>query len=225
MPTQEAVRPRRGELRVYEPHRAGLPKFGPYFSDLRHRLPFAAEFSRSGIRAAHTHTVFGQLWLVLNPLLMALVYYLLVAIISNSGGGVDRLAHIVCGLFVFQLVAGGLQQTAFQVGGVLGTSVLGTILSTRVGHVLVDRLTGAGVPAPAAHRLLVAEDYVAQGVAPVPAGTPGPVAHAITTGCHLAFMDGFQTSMTVAAIVALVAATSALLVRRGRSPVDGPAVI
>ncbi len=122
-------------------------------------------------------------------------------------------------------VAGGLQQTAFQVGGVLGTSVLGTILSTRVGHVLVDRLTGAGVPAPAAHRLLVAEDYVAQGVAPVPAGTPGPVAHAITTGCHLAFMDGFQTSMTVAAIVALVAATSALLVRRGRSPVDGPAVI
>lgn len=117
MPTQEAVRPRRGELRVYEPHRAGLPKFGPYFSDLRHRLPFAAEFSRSGIRAAHTQTVFGQLWLVLNPLLMALVYYLLVAIISNSGGGVDRLAHIVCGLFVFQLVAGGLQQGATSVTG------------------------------------------------------------------------------------------------------------
>ncbi len=117
MPTQEAVRPRRGELRVYEPHRAGLPKFGPYFSDLRHRLPFAAEFSRSGIRAAHTQTVFGQLWLVLNPLLMALVYYLLVAIISKNGGGVDRLAHIVCGLFVFQLVAGGLQQGATSVTG------------------------------------------------------------------------------------------------------------
>ncbi|GEA83519.1 transport permease protein [Cellulomonas gelida] len=111
------MRPRRGELRVYEPHRAGLPKFGPYFSDLRHRLPFAAEFSRSGIRAAHTQTVFGQLWLVLNPLLMALVYYLLVAILSSNGGGVDRLAHIVCGLFVFQLVAGGLQQGATSVTG------------------------------------------------------------------------------------------------------------
>ena len=116
MPTQEDVRPRRAELRVYEPHRAGLPKFGPYFNDLRHRLPFAAEFSRSGIRAAHTQTVFGQLWLVLNPLLMALVYYLLVAILSNSGG-IDRLAHIVCGLFVFQLVAGGLQQGATSVTG------------------------------------------------------------------------------------------------------------
>ncbi len=69
-------------------------------------------------------------------------------------------------------VAGGLQQTAFQIGGVLGTSVLGTILSTRVGDVLVDRLTGAGLPAPAAHGLEGAKSYVAQGVAPVPAGTP-----------------------------------------------------
>ena len=117
MPTQDDVRVRSAELRVYEPHRAGLPKFGPYFRDLRHRLPFAAEFSRSGIRAAHTQTVFGQLWLVLNPLLMALVYYLLVSILNRNGGGIDRLAHIVCGLFVFQLVSGGLQQGATSVTG------------------------------------------------------------------------------------------------------------
>lgn len=118
-------------------------------------------------------------------------------------------------------VAGGLQQTAFQVGGVLGTSVLGTILSARVGDVLLNRLTGAGLPAPAAHGLEGAKSYIAQGVAPVPPGTSAPTARAITTGSHLAFMDGFQTSMTVAAVVALLATVAALPIRRGRSSVEG----
>jgi EmrB/QacA subfamily drug resistance transporter len=122
-------------------------------------------------------------------------------------------------------VAGGLQQTAFQIGGVLGTSVLGTILSTRVGDVLMDRLTGAGLPTPAAQGLTGAKDYIAQGVAPVPPGTSAPVAHAITTGSHLAFMDGFQTSMAVAAVVALAAAAAALLVRRGENAVEGTVAI
>ena len=122
-------------------------------------------------------------------------------------------------------VAGGLQQTAAQVGGVLGTSVLGVLLSTRVGDVLFGRLTGAGVPAPAAHRLEGAGGLVSQGVAPVPPGTPDGAAEAITTGSHLAFMDGFQTSLSVASAVALAAVLAALLVRRGGTPVDGAAAL
>jgi EmrB/QacA subfamily drug resistance transporter len=118
-------------------------------------------------------------------------------------------------------VAGGLQQTASQIGGVLGTSVLGTILSTKVGNVLVNRLTGAGLPVPLAHQLSGSKDYVAQGVAPVPAGTPGATARAIATGSHLAFMDGFQSALTVASVVALVAAFVALLVRRGAASTSG----
>ncbi len=118
-------------------------------------------------------------------------------------------------------VAGGLQQTAFQIGGVLGTSVLGTILSARVSDVLVGRLTGAGLPVPIADKLTGAKEYISQGVAPVPAGTPGPIARAITNGSHLAFMDGFQTSMAVASAVALVAAGAALLVRRGENSTEG----
>jgi EmrB/QacA subfamily drug resistance transporter len=122
-------------------------------------------------------------------------------------------------------VAGGLQQTAAQIGGVLGTSVLGTILSTRVGDVLYGRLTDAGVPGPAAEQLEGAGGLVSQGVAPVPPGTPGAAADAITTGSHLAFMDGFQSSLTVAGAVALVAVLAALLVRRGQSPVEGGAAL
>jgi EmrB/QacA subfamily drug resistance transporter len=115
-------------------------------------------------------------------------------------------------------VAGGLQQTALQLGGVLGTAVLGTILSSRVGDVLFGRLTEAGLPGPAANQLLGTKDFVAQGVAPVPPGADPQVADAITAGSHLAFMDGFQTSLAVAAAVAALAALAALLVRRGQSP-------
>lgn len=104
------------DLQVYEPHRAGLPAFKPYFRDLFARLEFAAQFSKSGIKAAHSQTVFGQLWLVLNPLLLALVYYILVAIIANRGG-LDFLAHITGGLFVFFFISGCITGGAGSVTG------------------------------------------------------------------------------------------------------------
>lgn len=102
------------ELQVYQPHRAGLPRFGPYFRSLVARLEFAAEFSRSGIKAANTKTVFGQLWLVLNPLLLACVYYILVAILSGRGG-MDYLAHLVGGLFLFYFLSGSMGSGARSV--------------------------------------------------------------------------------------------------------------
>ena len=110
-------------------------------------------------------------------------------------------------------VAGGLQSAAVQLGGVLGTTILGSVVSSRVGSVLVDRLTGAGVPGPVAARLAGAEDLVAQGVAPVPPGMPGPLTAAIADGSHSAFMAGLHTSMVVAASAAAVGAVLALFVR------------
>lgn len=104
------------ELQVYEPHRAGLPAMRPYFRDLWARLPFAAQFSRSGIKAAHTETVFGQLWLALNPLLLALVYFVLVNILGG-GGGMERLAHIAGGIFVFFFFSGSVASGAGSVTG------------------------------------------------------------------------------------------------------------
>jgi EmrB/QacA subfamily drug resistance transporter len=114
-------------------------------------------------------------------------------------------------------VAGGLQQTGMQLGGVLGTTIFGTVMATEVGDVLFGKLTGAGLPPVIARQFDTAKEYVAQGVAPVPAGTPAPIAHAITTGSHLAFMSGFTTSLVIGSIVALVAAIGALGVRRGEN--------
>ena len=104
------------ELHIYEPHRASLPKIVPYFRDLWARRAFAAEFSKSGIRAANTQTVFGQLWLILNPLLLALVYYVLVNILSNRGG-MDYLAHLTGGLFLYFFVTGSMTSGAASVTG------------------------------------------------------------------------------------------------------------
>jgi teichoic acid transport system permease protein len=45
--------------------------------------------------------VFGQLWLILNPLLLALVYFMLVLILGRGRGQHDYLPHIMAGLFLY----------------------------------------------------------------------------------------------------------------------------
>ena len=112
-------------------------------------------------------------------------------------------------------VAGGLQSTAVQLGGVLGTTILGSVLSSRVGSVLVDQLTGADTPGPVAAKLSAAKELVAQGVSPTMPGMPAPLVHAVAQGSHGAFMIGLHASMIVAAIAAVGGAVLAMFVRRG----------
>jgi ABC-type polysaccharide/polyol phosphate export permease len=104
------------DFHVYEPHRVGLPRLTPYITELWRRREFAAELSRSGMRAAHSNTFFGQIWLVLNPLLLALVYYVLVSILAGVGG-LEYLVHLVAGLFAFYFVSGCVSTGAASVIG------------------------------------------------------------------------------------------------------------
>jgi teichoic acid transport system permease protein len=97
-----------GEHHVYEPHRIGLPKLRPYVRELWRRRSFATELAHTKMDAANTETVLGQLWLILNPLLLAFVYYLLVTVINPGKGGIDYLAHITAGLFAFYFVSTSL---------------------------------------------------------------------------------------------------------------------
>jgi len=107
-------------VHVYEPHKVGLPALRPYFKALWQRREFAAEMSRTNIRGAHTNTFFGQVWLVLNPLLLALVYYLLTDIIAGGSTKVDaglRFAHMCGGLFAFYYFSGAMTAGAASVVG------------------------------------------------------------------------------------------------------------
>jgi teichoic acid transport system permease protein len=121
-----------GQRHVYEPHRVGLPPLRPYVRELWRRREFAAELSRTELRAQHYNTVFGQLWLVLNPLLLACVYFVLVDIIRQRTGGIDFFAHLMAALFVFYFVSDAVRQAVRSVtsGGrlILNTAFPRTLL-------------------------------------------------------------------------------------------------
>jgi ABC-type polysaccharide/polyol phosphate export permease len=104
-----------GEHHVYEPHRIGLPPLRPYLRTLLERREFAYELSWTNLRAQHFNTVFGQFWLVINPLLLALIYFVLVDILRRSSRGTDFFAHLMAGLFAFTMVNQAVTQGAKSV--------------------------------------------------------------------------------------------------------------
>jgi teichoic acid transport system permease protein len=118
------------EYQVYEPHRVGLPPLVPYISELLRRREFAAELSRSGMRAASTRTFFGQIWLVINPLLLAGVYYVFVNILSKRADGAAFWAHLVAGIFAFYYVSGCITSGAQSVTG--GGSLIANMAFPRL---------------------------------------------------------------------------------------------
>jgi ABC-type polysaccharide/polyol phosphate export permease len=125
------------EHHVYEPHRVGLPRLGPYVRELWRRREFAYELSRTSLRAQHFNTVFGQLWLILNPLLLACVYFVLVDILRARTGGIEFFAHLMAALFAYYFVTDAIRQAVKSV-----TSGGRLILNTAFPRVL---LPGASV--------------------------------------------------------------------------------
>lgn len=98
----------------YGPHRAGLPPLVPYFKELWARRAFATEMSRATMRGAHVDTFFGRAWLVINPLMLAGVYYLLVTVIRGNHDP-TVFTHLALGLFAFNLVGTSVSSGATSV--------------------------------------------------------------------------------------------------------------
>jgi teichoic acid transport system permease protein len=115
-PTRESETEFEPVYHRYGPHRAGLPPLVPYFRELWLRRGFATEMSRATMRSANTSTFFGQAWLVLNPLLLAGVYYLLVTIIRGQHDP-TFFTHLALGLFAFNLVSTSITSGATSVTG------------------------------------------------------------------------------------------------------------
>ncbi|MFZ4296769.1 MFS transporter [Streptomyces cinereoruber] len=119
-------------------------------------------------------------------------------------------------------VAGGLQQAAMQVGGALGTAVLGAVMSSKVSGVFADNWKAAGIPAPPNPQLEQAAEF---GMAPpelakAPGMTPDLV-QVITKVIHDTFLQGMGLAFTVAGVVAVVAAAVAVLTKRGENAEAG----
>ena len=116
------------EVHVYEPHRAGLPPLGKYLRETWRRRRFAFELSRTQLRANHIDSALGAVWLVLNPLLLACVYFVLILALGGKGTAgssrYDNLLHIVVGIFTWYLA-----QNTMMVGATAVTSSSGLILN------------------------------------------------------------------------------------------------
>jgi teichoic acid transport system permease protein len=106
---------------VFESSRTGLPDVPEYFRELWRRRQFVVEMARSTLRAQNYTSVFGQLWLILNPLLLGCVYFVLVDILSGGTHAEDYFPQLLAGLFLFTFFSGCLSQCA---GSVIGASRL-----------------------------------------------------------------------------------------------------
>ena len=94
-------------VEVYEPFKAGLPPLSRYWRALWARRAFISEYARSELHEKHFDSVFGQVWLIINPLLLSGVYFLLIVII---GGHSDKMryGHLTACLFLFYFVANSM---------------------------------------------------------------------------------------------------------------------
>ena len=116
-------------------------------------------------------------------------------------------------------VGSAMNDTVRQVGGALGVAILGSVLSSHYR----DGMDGAadGMPAGAAH---AAHDSIA-GASAVAERIGGAAGQALHHTANLAFVDGMQIAMLVAAAVTVAGALVALAAppRRHRAPAPAAA--
>ncbi len=93
---------------VYESTASGLPPLRPYFVELWSRRRFVWHLARTDLKAEHYDSAIGQLWVVLDPLLLAAVYFLLRTVVKPAGAGANRnaiIAHLVWAVFFFTFIS------------------------------------------------------------------------------------------------------------------------
>ncbi|MGP3914648.1 MFS transporter [Nonomuraea sp. 10N515B] len=112
-------------------------------------------------------------------------------------------------------VAGGVQQSAMQVGGSLGTAVLGAVMAAQISATLPGHLGPAAQAIPAA-QLAGLEKAAAFGSAPPGLGQP------IVDAVHNSFMDGMSVAFLVSTGIAVLTAALTLFVKAGRKSEGQP---
>ena len=100
---------------VYESTATGMPALRPYFAELWGRRRFIWHLARSDLKAEHYDSAIGQLWVVLDPLLLAAVYFLLRTVVKPVGTRPNRnaiISHLVWAVFVFTFVSNAMMAGA-----------------------------------------------------------------------------------------------------------------
>ncbi|MBP2702976.1 MFS transporter [Microbispora sp. RL4-1S] len=142
-------------------------------------------------------------------------YLLLGPSLGLMGTGIGAIVPVAVGVILGHSpanlagTASGMQQTGLMLGAVLGTAIIGTIISARVAGDLPGRLTAAGVPQDVASRAADQASVAAQGVLPQIDGAAPAVAAQIRTAVGQSFTGGLNTALIVGAALMVVAAVIA----------------
>ncbi|GGS95169.1 MFS transporter [Nonomuraea spiralis] len=112
-------------------------------------------------------------------------------------------------------VAGGVQQSAMQVGGALGTAILGAVMAGEIADKLPGYLGPAAQGVPP-EQLTLLEKAAAFGMAP-----PG-LPEVVTNAVHNSFMDGMHLAFLVSTGVAVLTALLTMFVKAGRKSEGAP---
>jgi predicted MFS family arabinose efflux permease len=191
----------------------GAPRAGLVITKIGPRVPMVAGMliaaaalfglSRIGLAASLNDTIlwFALLGLGLSPVMVGAT-------------------EVIVGNAPVQLagVASGLQSTAMQVGGTIGTAVLGAVMAAKVNSALPAKWAAAHLPALSPTQLDGVKSLATVGVAPVQKGVPAQLEALIASVTHSAFISGMTASFLVACAVAIAGALIALLTRGGNNP-------
>ncbi len=93
------------QVRVFKPFKAGFPNFRIYLAQIWQRKAFIHELSLAERRLEHLDTVFGAIWTILSPMLMAAIYYLLVMVLQGGHKPPNFLVHLLAGVFIFNFIS------------------------------------------------------------------------------------------------------------------------
>lgn len=84
---------------------AEVPSLSTYLADLWHRREFTWSLATGSLRGRYLDTTLGNLWHVLNPTLLMLVYWLVFGELLNTSRGLEPglfLPFLAIGVFTFQ---------------------------------------------------------------------------------------------------------------------------
>lgn len=109
------------------------PPLGQYLRDLWRHRGFLITMSSADFVSRHQQNYLGQIWAVLNPLLLGVAYYLIFGLLLDTSRAVDNfVAFLLIGLFTFTFVAAGMNH-----GSKALVSNLGVVRALRFPRVVL----------------------------------------------------------------------------------------
>jgi teichoic acid transport system permease protein len=106
----------------YGLHRIGVRRrLGAYLHDLWSRRHFIRVLASANAYARNQKNYLGQLWSVLNPILNAVVYFLIFGLILQTNRGVENfVAFLTIGVFIFGFTSSAIMAGSRAITGNLG---------------------------------------------------------------------------------------------------------